>query len=99
MVGEVSLVTPGLFTCCITVDHVECQTEAENPAESHHVVAGPGVGGLLLQQQLLCPELRWLMLTSLAVAGTGYCVAGGPGHSPSTFSTDRLAGLLDTETL
>ena len=46
---------------------MECEAEGENPAQSHHVVVRAGVVGLL--RLLLCPELRWLMLTSLAVAG------------------------------
>ena len=45
MVGEVSLVTAGQLACCLTVDRVECETQ--NPPQSHHVVARPGVVGLL----------------------------------------------------
>ena len=45
MVGEVSLVTAGRLACCLTVDRVECETQ--NPPQSHHVVARPGVVGLL----------------------------------------------------
>ena len=66
VVSEVSLVPADQLTCWITVDNVQC--EAEKVAESHHVVARAGVVGLLL-----CPDLRWLMLTSLAVAaGCGH---------------------------
>ena len=71
MVGEDSLVTAGRLACCLTVDRVECETQ--NPPQSHHVVARPGVVGLLrattIYLSILCPELRWLMLTSLAVGG------------------------------
>ena len=45
MVGEVSLITGGRLTCCLTVDRVECETQS--PPQSHHVVARLGVVGLL----------------------------------------------------